>query len=233
MVEPPNELELSRAFTRKMNHLIYVIKAIRKFKTILDGHRAAALGRDPATTPAAIPDLDAAKETAQAEHIEALIAQRLDMLAQEGDDNDEESSNKNKGHAHDVSDQDTLFLGIGTGARDDFSVDEATPDVVADSPTAVDFNVYDRAYEEAVQSHIKANPASHPTLYLTNLVKETEHFKKLESLVQQSGAAAIALMSPIKESTQQLEQHLPSSTDTGLAQLAAKMGISGGTKHKE
>lgn len=207
-----------------MNHLIYVIKAIRRFKTILDTHRAVVASRSGTTTPRGAVSSELAKE--QSDQIEALISQRRSMLAEDDTDNADGESDKNKGHAHDVSDQDSLFLGIGTGARDDFAMDEATPDVVADSPTAVDFNVYDRAYEEAIQARIKANPSSHPTLYLTRFVKETEHFKKLENLVDQSGAAATALMSPLMDSTRELQQHLPAHTSAGLAQLASKMGIS-------
>ena len=52
-----------------------------------------------------------------------------------------------------------LLLGIGTGGIDAFPADEqARPgeqprvaDVVSDSPTAVDFNVYDRAFEAEVE----------------------------------------------------------------------------------
>jgi [calcium/calmodulin-dependent protein kinase] kinase len=47
----------------------------------------------------------------------------------------------------------TLLLGIGTGGIDDFSSSEQPPaaDIVSDSPTVVDFNVYDRAFEAEVE----------------------------------------------------------------------------------
>ena len=45
-----------------------------------------------------------------------------------------------------------LFLGVGLGGQDGFAPDAPPPDaVVSDSPTAVDFNVYDRAYEAEVE----------------------------------------------------------------------------------
>ncbi|KAI0482921.1 hypothetical protein GGR56DRAFT_214290 [Xylariaceae sp. FL0804] len=34
MVEPPNELEVNHAFTRKMDHLFCVLRAIHKFKSL-------------------------------------------------------------------------------------------------------------------------------------------------------------------------------------------------------
>lgn len=227
MVEPPNELELNRAFTRKVNHLVYMIKAIQRFKTILANHRAAVASRTGQSTPQATGvDL----KEGQSEQIEALIAQRRQFTADDGEEDN------GKGHAHDVSDQDPLFLGIGTGARDDFAMDEATPDVVADSPTAVDFDVYDRAYEEAVQSRLQSNPSGRPTMYLTKFVKDTEQYKKLEDLVTKSGVAGVpSLKAPLKDPKQHLLQHLPSPTAGGkLAhQLASKMGLSDDSEGKE
>jgi [calcium/calmodulin-dependent protein kinase] kinase len=45
------------------------------------------------------------------------------------------------------------LLGIGTGGIDSFGSEADLPvaDVVSDSPTAVDFNIYDRAYEAEVE----------------------------------------------------------------------------------
>ncbi len=46
----------------------------------------------------------------------------------------------------------TLFLGIGTGGSDDFGLDGEAPPVsfVSESPTAAGFDVYDSAYQKAV-----------------------------------------------------------------------------------
>lgn len=70
-----------------------------------------------------------------------------------------------------------LILGIGTGGTSRFhpgSADEP-PSIVADSPTAVDFNVYDRAYEEELQRIKRAG--GRPSVYMTRLVNSTERFK--------------------------------------------------------
>lgn len=70
-------------------------------------------------------------------------------------------------------------LGVGTGGHDDFpsrrttktssssssSANEPPPSVVADSPTAVDFNVYDRAYEEEIERIKKSG--GRPSVYMT------------------------------------------------------------------
>ncbi|KAL3964405.1 hypothetical protein ACCO45_001409 [Purpureocillium lilacinum] len=224
LVEAPNELEINRAFTRKMNHLLSVMKAIHRFRSLLIDirSRSGALpgpstsSPGPGTSPLVA---GPAEQRAEAEEIEALIQQRRDLLSQEDDEAD-------KGHARDVADQEPLFLGIGTGARDAFAMDEATPDVVADSPTAVDFNVYDRAYEEAVEKQMKANKAGKPTLYLTKFVKETEQFKKLENLVEGTVLSPPVLKAEVRESKEHLQRHIANAPSGKLAQLVSKIGIS-------
>lgn len=209
-IEPPNELELNRAFTRKMNHLLYVMKVLQRFKSLIAERRAAqgrtvsapqVLTRGNAETATA--DFDPAVEKAKAEEIEALLAQRRRVRSQTGDNSAETDETV---HAPEASDQEPLFLGIGTGARDDFAMDEATPNVVADSPTAVDFNVYDRAYEDAVEEKLRSKPTSKPTLYLTRFVKDKGRLKHLEALIDESGLS-------------------PASAGGKLAELASKMGL--------
>ncbi|KAF4984607.1 hypothetical protein FZEAL_244 [Fusarium zealandicum] len=178
IVEPPNELEVSRAFTRKMNHLLCVMKVIHRFKAILAKHRAGSIANSgpPAQAPGAF---DASQERAKAEVIEALLYQRRKIQAQNFADGDEtQPAREEKGDAG-------HFLGIGTGSRDDFAKDEATPDIVSDSPTAVDFNVYDRAYEDAVETITSQNDSSRrPTLYLTKFVKDTQNLKGVPELAE-------------------------------------------------
>ncbi|KAG5975431.1 hypothetical protein E4U55_007695 [Claviceps digitariae] len=200
MVEPPNELELSRAFTRKMNHLLSMMKVIHRFKMLLAKTRSkhATSPERPerlenletphsASPQAATPEsatLNASSaDRAKAEEIERILASRRRLLTQ-SDENADWGY-----HAHQVADQGPpLFLGIGTGARDAFAQDEATSNIVADSPTAVDYNVYDRAYEEAIRRRVEAKPSKRPTMYLTKFVKETDYFKKMENLVEESSA---------------------------------------------
>lgn len=224
-VEPPNELELNRAFTRKMNHLLCIMKAIHRFKCLL-AKRRRRLGVDAdgsATSPPGITDdnFDPAKAKAKAAEIEAvaLISRRRKLVNM---DEEEEG----KGHAHDISEPEPLFLGIGTGYRDDFAMDEASPDVVADSPTAVDYNIYDRAYEEAVEERLRANSSHRPTLYLTRFVKEKEHFKKLENLVDESSAAMPRILDHVHASSHKFQQNVLDRSSSGLSHLASKLGIS-------
>lgn len=189
-IEPPNELEVNHAFTRKMNHLLCVMKVLQKFKTIKAKKQLAALEEQgiktgQSSTNHSSEDISAEEaradevkaDLAKSEVIEALLAQRRRVLS-EDDEN-------GKGHARDVSEHEPLFLGIGTGARDDFAMDEATPNIVADSPTAVDFNIYDKAYTDAVEERLKANPGSRPILYLTRFVKEKDQLKNLRDLLDE------------------------------------------------
>lgn len=222
IIGPPNELEVSRAFTRKMNHLLCVMKVIHRFKAILARKRAAAVsssGSSLSSTPKhSQQPLDAAGEGSRDE-IEALMSRRRNFLGR----NSNSGGSGDKGHAHDVSDQEPLFLGIGTGARDDFAMDEATPDIVSDSPTAVDFNVYDRAYENAIE-RIKLNPNStrKPTMYLTKFVKEKEQFENMEDLKEGSGTPTPLSEAGGRGSDQ--EQHTSLSAKK-LAQLAANLDM--------
>ena len=216
-VEAPNELELNRAFTRKMNHLLCVMKAIHRFKSLI-GSRGLKNGSEGDLSKQQ-GQLDPAEARTQLEAIEALITQRRVFLSGE----EKEDGLGDKGHAHDVSDQEPLFLGIGTGARDDFFRDEAPADIVADSPTAVDFNIYDRAYEQAIERQMKINSARKPTMYLTKFVKDTEHFKKLENLVEEALLSPPLLMAPLRESGQQIHELMASHHGGKLAQLASKM----------
>jgi [calcium/calmodulin-dependent protein kinase] kinase len=79
-----------------------------------------------------------------------------------------------KGHAHDPL-EDTLFLNIGTGA------DTHPEDVclVSESPSNVDINVYEAAYEEEVQRIIAQRKDQHrrPTLYLTRRVDDIKRIR--------------------------------------------------------
>jgi calcium/calmodulin-dependent protein kinase kinase 2 len=192
-----------------MNHLMCVMKVFQRFKALTARRRDKAHGMstDSVTTTQSNESFDAAAEKARAEEIEALVEKRRRLYATETDAAEQDmASEAGKPQGNDVSDQEPLFLGIGTGSRDDFAMDEATPNVVADSPTAVDFNVYDRAYAEAVEERLKASTHSKPTLYLTRFVKDKEHLKSLGDLIEETG--------------------LPTPSTAKLADLlASKMGL--------
>ncbi|EFQ24971.1 hypothetical protein CGRA01v4_06751 [Colletotrichum graminicola] len=172
IVELPNELELSRAFTRKMNHLLCVMKAIHKFKGILSRQRQnSKSSRDGYSTPS-IPSVDPVREDAQKQDIEALIAKRRAYLTQKGIP-----------LADDRPESEPLILGIGVGLRDEFNKDEPSAGDIAESPTNADFNIYDKAYEAEVERIMK-KPTRHPTMYLTRFVKDREHYKEVADVVE-------------------------------------------------
>ncbi|EEY20779.1 calcium/calmodulin-dependent protein kinase kinase [Verticillium alfalfae VaMs.102] len=191
LVDPPNELELNRAFTRKMNHLLCVMKAIQKFKVVLARHRAnAANRRDDALPAPKESDFDPAEARARAEEIEALVERRRNFIARHNSsrgtgDGSRAASPRPEAVPELLTELEPLFLGIGTGACDEFG-EPLTADTVAESPTNADFNVYDRAYEEEVQ-RIMANPARKPTMYLTRFVKERENYRTVANVVDGTG----------------------------------------------
>ena len=95
-------------------------------------------------------------------------------------------SDGGKGHAHDPL-EDTLYLRIGTGCDDhsNFSPDGEEGDnndydgipVVSESPSNVDMNVYEKAYEEEIQRILAAKAGQRPTLYLTRRVEGIPHLR--------------------------------------------------------
>lgn len=215
MVEPPNELEVNRAFTRKMNHLLCVMKVIHRFKSILVKHR----NRSNTGTPKQNRDsFDASEEKAKAEVIEALLSQRRNFQSQK------QKSDAGNGApvAQEFYSQEntTPFLGIGTGTMDEFASNEATPDMVSDSPTAVDFNVYDRAYETAIEN-ITSNPnvsTRRPTVYLTKFVQDTENLKGISELVKERDTTKPPNSTQASDST--------GSASNIITHLTSKLGLS-------
>lgn len=81
-----------------------------------------------------------------------------------------------KGHAHDPL-EDTLFLNIGTGEDSVPQPEEGC--IVSESPSNVDMNVYEAAYEEEVQRIIaqRKDQYRRPTLYLTRRVENVKSIR--------------------------------------------------------
>lgn len=85
-----------------------------------------------------------------------------------------------KGQAHDPL-EDLLFLNIGTG--EDYNVAPEDACIVSESPSNVDMNVYETAYEEEVQRIIAQRKDQHqtttrrPTLYLTRRVENIKSIR--------------------------------------------------------
>lgn len=83
-----------------------------------------------------------------------------------------------KGHAHNPL-EDTLFLNIGTG--EDYLTEAEEACIVSESPSNVDMNVYETAYEEEVQRIIASRKEQfanrRPTLYLTRRVENVKSIR--------------------------------------------------------
>ncbi|CAO2649599.1 Nn.00g069840.m01.CDS01 [Neocucurbitaria sp. VM-36] len=84
-----------------------------------------------------------------------------------------------KGHAHNPL-EDLLYLSIGTGDESSINTDDAY--IVSESPSNVDINVYETAYEEEVQRIIaqrkdQYNNNRRPTLYLTRRVENLKSIR--------------------------------------------------------
>ncbi|RYO78947.1 hypothetical protein DL766_008624 [Monosporascus sp. MC13-8B] len=250
-IEPPNELEVNHAFTRKMTHLFCVMKAIHKFRSLTSRSRAgtpvAKAPRIPPTPPelstkgpypghsgastrtsnstldssqATTATFSSASTTATSttssmtrrksvtEEAIELVAQRKAFIAARSIP----LPGGERGHAQDPTERAPPLLGIGTGGRDFFTTglpystmedeqqqptglpDTNDPDayIVADSPTGIDFDVYDRAFEAEVQ-RIRAREQhqqeqlqksgkggrarARARTYLTRLVGEQERHK--------------------------------------------------------
>ncbi|RYP80380.1 hypothetical protein DL770_006248 [Monosporascus sp. CRB-9-2] len=265
-IEPPNELEVNHAFTRKMTHLFCVMKAIHKFKSLTSRSRTGTPGPKAPRIPPTPPELstkeshledsgvsartsssilDSAQATTTtfssttatsttssstrqksvAEEASELVAQRKAFIAARS----MPLPSGERGHAQDPTERAPPLLGIGTGGHDFFTTglpcstiedeqrqpaglpDTDGPDayVVSDSPTGIDFDVYDRAFEAEVQ-RIRAREQhqqqqlqksgrggrarARTRTYLTRLVGEQERHKYAadECMVVEAGRSIIS-----------------------------------------
>jgi len=88
-----------------------------------------------------------------------------------------------KGHAHDPLDGEPLFLGIGSGGiDDDGSLEVPLDNMVAESPTAAEFSIYDTAYQQEVE-RIRASQGHTATVYLTRRVDNKKEYKADENMI--------------------------------------------------
>ena len=113
-----------------------------------------------------------------------------------------------KGHAHDPLDEEPLFLGIGTGGRG--ALDTPPEEVVAESPTAAEFSIYDTAYQQEVD-RIRAAQGKTATVYLTRRVDSKKEYKEDENMVDAPNAAEV-------------KQSLPHQGFKGLLDKAREKG---------
>lgn len=182
------------------------MKAISKFKSLLTPRNAGVKPDEPVPinklqisspkddiSPYQTDSASASEEAqATAEHASQILSERerffQEALKARRTVTGNSTSGHEKGHAHSLSSADVPFLGIGTGGKDDFVLTaELTPPaagdsglVVSESPTAVDFNVYDRAFEAEVEV-IKRSTSRRKrgcALYKTRHLKSVDKFFK-------------------------------------------------------
>jgi [calcium/calmodulin-dependent protein kinase] kinase len=186
------------------------MKAITKFKTLLSHKGATEKAGEPRTTHVDGPgdaregaetvnsqaasgsEIDEeAQQKAAADHAAQIISERERFLEASSTTvitatHSRQQSLGEKGHAHDVTDVEAPFLGIGNGDQDAFAEgDIPTSNVLSDSPTAVHFNVYDRAFEEEVDKIKRstsgtARQGRSTTLYLTKHLRDEKKFRTME-----------------------------------------------------
>lgn len=195
MVATPNELEMNHAFTRKMDHLICVLKAIQRFKGLVSHSRVTTprtthghgsgeelSAKPPMSVSSSEPPPEAAgpiKPKSIAEEAAELIAQRTAYLRSglhlRADD--PKANAKQETEASDSADKGTLFLGVGVGGDDGFSATDPSMGIVSESPTGVDFGVYDQAFETEIKRIRSLSKKNRPWTYMTKLVGEKERDK--------------------------------------------------------
>ncbi|KAL7626562.1 hypothetical protein AAE478_003334 [Parahypoxylon ruwenzoriense] len=198
-VEPPNALEVNHAFTRKMDHLLCVLRAIQRFKGLISKSRTAtpesitpqtphapelaekeAVPKDPGvptTSATASQATERPRAKSISEEAAELVRQRRAFLATQQQASRKGQSSPARGdmgRTSDLADKAPLFLGIGTGGCDDFASSEPPADVVSDSPTGIDFDVYDRAFETEIKRIRSDKKKGRAKTYLTRLVGEQE-----------------------------------------------------------
>ncbi|ERS97755.1 calcium/calmodulin-dependent protein kinase kinase [Sporothrix schenckii 1099-18] len=209
-IEPPNALELNHAFTQNMGNLLCVLKAIRKFKGLLRSRNrdpnlaVPPLASDVAELGSHVSSIRVSsdQERMTEDEVARLVEERrnnirkaslqtsrlLGTTAVEGqrggstsarDDTDGRENGTGIG-----VDQPTLLLGIGTGGGDEFGPDrqhDEPEDVVSESPTTAEFDVYDRAFQSEV-ARIQSQ-GSKSKVYPT---------KVLESITRGGGGSGMA-----------------------------------------
>ncbi|KAI8628703.1 Pkinase-domain-containing protein [Xylariaceae sp. FL1651] len=199
MVETPNELEVNHAFTRKMDHLLCVLRAIQRFKGLVSQSRVTT-PRIPHAPRPAVKEVkteqqrssssprqpsqpaERARQKSVAEEAAELIEQRKAYFQSGLHSRNTEPGQevKEEDHTPDLTENTPLVLGIGTGGCDEFSISEPSANLVSDSPTGIDFDVYDRAFETEIKRIRSDRKSSRTRTYITKWVGEKEMDKYLE-----------------------------------------------------
>ncbi|KAI1131480.1 kinase-like domain-containing protein [Nemania abortiva] len=206
MVETPSELELNHAFTRKMDHLICVLRAIQRFKGLISNSRATtprsphppgSLAKEigveqstPSGTGEPIRQKSVAEEAAElVEQRRAYLRSGLPLRV-----DGSEQKNKEETLTPNASGKSTLILGIGTGGDDEFSPTEPPDDIVSESPTGIDFDVYDRAFETEIKRIRSDRRKNRSRTYMTKLLgeKEMDKYAEDDCMIVEAGRSLAA-----------------------------------------
>jgi [calcium/calmodulin-dependent protein kinase] kinase len=133
------------------------MKAIKKFKSLLktkDDLPSISLEKvneGSASQPSVVvvdsnPQESNPPETTTEDQIALILKQREQFLKLTGGHKRVVSSSRTPLGDTATERTDSLLLGIGTGGINDFSTETPPSNIVAESPTAVDFNIFERAY---------------------------------------------------------------------------------------
>ena len=103
------------------------------------------------------------------------------------------TSSSDKSHAHDPSFDEPLYLGIGAGKDDLIEkadlLEVPEEDVIAESPQAAEFSIYDAAYQKEVE-RIRQAQGNNATVYLNRRVEAHQEQKIDDKMVHTPAAMA-------------------------------------------
>lgn len=133
------------------------MKAINKFKSLLKPKgdtpdiSLEKPNEGPASQPSVVvedsnPQESTALEPTTEDQIAQILKQREQFLKLTGGHKRVVSTSRRPLGDTATERTDSLLLGIGTGGINDFSTETPPDNIVAESPTAVDFNIFERAY---------------------------------------------------------------------------------------
>ncbi|KAJ2899091.1 hypothetical protein MKZ38_003397 [Zalerion maritima] len=163
VIEMPNPLEVNHAFTRKMSHIVCVLKAIRKFLALLEKSKVASSGSNRRLS-----SFENGQQASSVEEALRLVQERQKFVSAKA--NVEKA--KRPSAPSSPTEGKNFYLGVGTGDRDEFREDQVPRDVVSDSPVGADFDIYDQAFGAEVEN-IKSREqreGREKTVFLTRFV---------------------------------------------------------------
>ncbi|KAM3081528.1 hypothetical protein ACMFMG_004985 [Clarireedia jacksonii] len=133
---------------------------------VIDSTSTLALSEEPTEKSKTTPEVKAAD-------VLASLSERPELR---------HNGSGDKGHAHDPLAEEPLYLGIGAGVGDNESLELPQEEIIAESPTAADFNIYDTAYQEEVE-RIRAAQGESTTVYLTRRVDHKKEYRADNNMI--------------------------------------------------